>query len=70
MQRVLVTEKISQEGLNNLRNSGYVVDEKLDLSTENLMEEIVGAHAVIIRSATAITDEIMSKGEDLSLIHI
>ena len=68
MQRVLVTEKISQEGLNNLRNSGYVVDEKLDLSTENLMEEIVGAHAVIIRSATAITDEIMSKGEDLVVI--
>ena len=39
----LVTEKISQEGLDNLRNSGYEVDEKLDLSPEKLMEEIVKA---------------------------
>ena len=42
MQRFLVTEKISQEGLDNLRNSGYEVDEKLDLSQEKLMEEIAG----------------------------
>ena len=41
MQRILVTEKISQEGLDNLRNSGYEVDEKLDLSPEKLMEETV-----------------------------
>ena len=68
MQRILVTEKISQEGLDNLRNSGYEVDEKLDLSPEKLMKEIVGAHAVIIRSATTITDEIMSKGENLVVI--
>ena len=45
-----------------------MVDEKLGLSQENLMEEIAGAHAVIIRSATTITDEIMSKGEDLVVI--
>ena len=32
------------------------------------MKEIVGAHAVIIRSATTITDEIMSKGENLVVI--
>ena len=47
---------------------GYEVDEKLDLSPEKLMEEIAGAHAVIIRSATTITDEIMSKGENLVVI--
>ena len=68
MQRILVTEKISQEGLDNLRNSGYEVDEETRPFSRKLMEEIVGAHAVIIRSATTITDEIMSKGENLALL--
>ena len=68
MQRVLVTEKISSEGLDHLRNSGYHVNEKLNLSPKELLDEIVGAHAIIIRSATAVTDEVISKGKDLVVI--
>ena len=68
MQRVLVTEKISSEGLDHLRNSGYHVDEKLDLSPKELLDEIVDAHAIIIRSATTVTDEVISKGKDLVVI--
>ena len=68
MHRVLVTEKISQEGLDHLRQSGYQVDEKLGLSADELMGEVVGAHAIIIRSATTITEQIISEAKDLIVI--
>jgi D-3-phosphoglycerate dehydrogenase len=68
MHRVLVTEKISQEGLDHLRQSGYQVDEKLDLSADELIGEVVGAHAIIIRSATTITEQIISEAKDLIVI--
>ncbi|GIR36044.1 MAG: hypothetical protein CM15mP49_14290 [Actinomycetota bacterium] len=67
MQRFLVTEKISQEGL-TICVTLDTRSMKTRPFSRKLMEEIAGAHAVIIRSATTITDEIMSKGETLLLL--
>src|SRR6478609_10428561 len=50
MARILVTEEIADGGLDRLRAAGHQVDVQLDLS--QLMTSIVGAHALIIRSAT------------------
>ena len=68
MFRVLVTERIAQSGIELLENSGYEVDIQLDLSEAELMKEIETAHAVIVRSATTITKEIISKGKDLLVV--
>ena len=68
MFRVLVTEKIAQSGIELLENSGYEVDIQLDLSEAELIKAIETAHAVIVRSATTITKEIISKGKDLLVV--
>ncbi len=53
MARILVTEKISSSGLDILRAGGHEVDVQFDLSHKQLLEAVRGAHALIVRSATA-----------------
>jgi D-3-phosphoglycerate dehydrogenase len=53
--RVLVTEKIAQSGLDLLSRAGHEVDVQEGLSPEQLLETVVGAQALIIRSATQVT---------------
>ena len=62
MARVLVTEAIAEGGLDRLREAGHDVDVRLDLTPEQLLDEIVGAHALIIRSATKVTKEVLAAG--------
>jgi len=48
--RVLVTEEIAEGGLDRLREAGHQVDVRLGLSPEDLLAEVRGAHALIVRS--------------------
>jgi D-3-phosphoglycerate dehydrogenase len=68
MGRVLVTEKLAQRGLDLLTEAGYEVDEQLGLSPEELVSAVVGADALIIRSATTVTAEVLTAGTDLVVV--
>ena len=66
MSRILVTEEIADGGLDRLRAAGHEVDVQLDLS--QLMTHVVGAHALIIRSATQVTAEVLEAASDLIVV--
>jgi D-3-phosphoglycerate dehydrogenase len=66
MARILVTEEIAEGGLDRLRAAGHEVDVQLDLS--QLLTHVVGAHALIIRSATQVTAEVLEAGSDLIVV--
>ncbi|MGH9086316.1 MAG: phosphoglycerate dehydrogenase [Acidimicrobiales bacterium] len=68
MARILVTEKIADAGLDRLRAAGHDVDVRLDLGPEELVEAIVGAEALIIRSATTVTADVLAAGRDLVVV--
>ncbi len=68
MGRVLVTEKLAQRGLDLLAEAGYEVDVQTDLSPEDLLAAVVGADALIIRSATTVTAEVLTAGSDLVVV--
>jgi D-3-phosphoglycerate dehydrogenase len=68
MARVLVPEKIADAGLDALRAAGHEVDVQLGLSPEDLVEAVKGAHALIIRSATTVTAEVLDAGTDLVVV--
>lgn len=68
MARILVTEKIADGGLDRLRAAGHEVDLQLDLTPEGLLEAVAGAHALIIRSATTVTAEVIAAGQDLVVV--
>src|SRR5665213_214719 len=68
MGRVLVTEKLAQPGLDLMAASGHEVDVQLGLSPEDLEVAVVGAQALVIRSATTVTAEILAAGTDLVVV--
>ncbi len=68
MARILVTEEIADSGLQKLRDAGHDVDVRLGLSAEELLEVVPGAHALVIRSATTVTREVLEAGADLVVV--
>ena len=68
MARILVTEEIAEGGLDRLRAAGHEVDVRNGLSPEDLLAAIAGAAALIIRSATTVTEEVLAAGSDLLVV--
>jgi D-3-phosphoglycerate dehydrogenase / 2-oxoglutarate reductase len=68
MARILVTEEIAEGGLDRLRAAGHEVDVRNGLSADELLTVVPGAHALIIRSATTVTDEVLAAGSDLLVV--
>lgn len=68
MARILVTEKIADGGLERLREAGHEVDVREGASPEELLELIKGANALIIRSATTVTPEVLEAGAELVVV--
>ena len=66
--RILVTEEIAEAGLDRLRAAGYDVDVCIEPSPGDLLAAVVGAHALIVRSATKVTSEVLSAGADLVVV--
>ena len=65
---MLVTEEIAEGGLDRLRAVGHDVDVQLGLSPEELLDAVAGAHALVIRSATKVTAEVLAAGADLVVV--
>ena len=68
MARVLVTEKLADAGLRRLADQGHEVDVRLGLSPDELLDVVPGAAALIVRSATTVTAEVLEAGQDLVVV--
>ncbi len=67
--RVLVSDKLAEEGLAGLRESSDVeLVVKTGLQPEELKQEIRGAHALLVRSATKVTADVIEAAPKLSVI--
>lgn len=64
-KRVLVTEELAERGLESMRAAGLEVDVRLGLSPEALLQAVPGAAALVIRSATQVTADVLAAGTDL-----
>jgi D-3-phosphoglycerate dehydrogenase len=63
-----VTEKIAESGLSALRDAGHEVDVALGLSNDELLDAVTGAAALIVRSSTQVTAEVLAAGEALVVV--
>jgi len=61
MKRVIVTDNLSEEGIKKLREFAEV-DVELGLSPEELKKRIPNYDAIVIRSGTKVTEEIVEAG--------
>lgn len=66
--RVLIAEKIAQSGLDALAEAGLEVDVRIGMSHEELVEAVPGARALIIRSATQVTADVLGAGDELVVV--
>jgi D-3-phosphoglycerate dehydrogenase / 2-oxoglutarate reductase len=65
---VLVTEEIAEGGLDRLRAAGHDVDVQLGLSPADLIDAVAGAQALVIRSATKVTADVLAGATDLVVV--
>lgn len=66
--KILVTDPLHPDGIVYLKNSGFEVDEKYDLKKEDLGEIIKDYDALIVRSKTKVTKDIIESGRRLTVI--
>ncbi len=66
--KVLISDPISDEGIQILESAGLEVTYKPGLSYEELLEIIPEYDALIIRSATKVTKEVIEKAKNLKVI--
>ena len=66
--RVLIAEQIAASGLDALRAAGFEVDVREGMSPEELLRAVPGAAALVIRSATRVTAEVLDAGRDLVVV--
>ncbi len=63
-----MTETIADEGLELLRQAGHEVDVQTDLDPSSLREAVADAEALIIRSATRVTAEVLEAAPRLVVV--
>ena len=51
-----------------MRDAGHTVDVQLHLTPETLLPAVQGAHALVIRSQTDVTEEVLEAGRDLVVV--
>ncbi len=66
--KVLISDNLSEKGIDILKKAGLHVDVKTGLAPEKLKKEIVKYDALIIRSATKVTADIIHSAKKLKVI--
>ena len=68
MARILVSEELAQRGLDLMARAGHDVEVRLGLDPAGLVEAVKGASALVIRSATQVTADVLDAGTDLVVV--
>ncbi len=65
--KVIVTERIAEDGINYLKENGFEVDTKFGISHEDLLNIIEEYDAIIVRSVTRVNEELVARGKNLKV---
>ncbi|MGZ4200383.1 MAG: phosphoglycerate dehydrogenase, partial [Thermoleophilia bacterium] len=68
VKRVLVKEKLAPEGIEYLKQQGFAVDTGLDWTPDEFMTRVADYDALLIRSATKVTAEVIEAATRLKVV--
>ncbi|MCF7874957.1 MAG: phosphoglycerate dehydrogenase [Candidatus Omnitrophica bacterium] len=68
VDKILISDKLNKEGVQILKDSGFRVDCKYGLSPEELKKEITAYQAIVIRSGTKLSADILNAAKNLKFI--
>jgi D-3-phosphoglycerate dehydrogenase len=66
--RILVADPIHEDAVEQLRKAGFNLDLQTDITSQQLLESIEGFDAIIVRSRTKVTKEVIDAGKSLKVI--
>ena len=66
--KILISDKVREEGIQILEENGFKITKDYDLSDEQLKEVIGEYDAIIVRSGTQLTAEVLEKAKNLKAI--
>ncbi|QLD85916.1 phosphoglycerate dehydrogenase [Natronomonas halophila] len=66
--KVLVTDPIADAGLDVLREAGHEVVTNYEAEGQDLLDAVADANALIVRSGTEVTREVLEAAEDLVIV--
>jgi D-3-phosphoglycerate dehydrogenase len=66
--RVLVADRIHEEGLRILRNAGLRVEDMAGISREELLKIIGDYHVLVVRSRILVDKEVLRRGKSLLIV--
>ena len=66
--KVLVTDPISEAGLDRLREAGHDVETAYEVEGDELLDRIADAHGLIVRSGTAVTEAVFNAAPELVIV--
>ena len=66
--RILISDKLREEGIKIFQDNGFEVVKKFSINHEDLKNEIENYEAIVIRSRTKITAEILENSKNLRVI--
>lgn len=65
--KIIVTERIAQEGIDHLKECGFEVDTRYGITHDELMDIIENYDAIIVRSVTKVNAELIVKAKNLKV---
>ena len=68
MPTILVSDDVSDSGLQPLRDAGFTVERKTKLSVAELRDALKGCEGLIVRSETKVTAELLDTAKSLRVI--
>ncbi|MCW3990873.1 MAG: hydroxyacid dehydrogenase [Candidatus Bathyarchaeota archaeon] len=66
--RVLVCDHIHDDGVNILREAGYIVDLRTSITASELVEAVGDFDAIVVRSRTKVTEQVLEAGKRLKAV--
>ena len=66
--KVLVTDPIADAGVRRLRAAGHDVETAYEVEGQALLDAVADANALIVRSGTEVTEEVLSAANDLVIV--
>jgi D-3-phosphoglycerate dehydrogenase len=68
MFSILICDPISSSCIEALKNEGFSVIYKPEISKEDLLNEVSNKHALVVRGRTKVTSEIIDRAKELKII--
>lgn len=65
--RIIITERIAEEGIIYLKEKGFEVDTRFGISQDELLSIIENYDAIIVRSVTKVNAELIEKAKNLKV---